>query len=208
MLLKVINECSFSEKAGGNWRKKNLSPKAVLLVQLQTTSKCISKHLKYFKNSIYNHNIQKLMLASTGDLARVSPQVKAASCCSCPSGPILKFFYSPSKADIMSDCRVHELHRQTGLIELLLALGHVYTLQFTEQACGEINDGTIHLFKNWREKIHKIEQDYLEILLQVLQNVLTSKLPEIPPWAILHAPNSSFSWNEATFFQFQLKASN
>ena len=51
------------------------------------------------------------MGASTGDLARVSPQVKAASCCSCPSGPILKFFYSPSKADIMSDCRVHELHR-------------------------------------------------------------------------------------------------
>ena len=68
-----------------------------------------------------------------------------------------KVFYSPSKADIMSDCRVHELHRQTGLIELLLALGHVYTLQFTEQACREINDGTIHLFKK-QKKNYKIER--------------------------------------------------
>ena len=106
----------------------------------------------------------------------------------------------------MSDCRVHELHRQTGLIELLLALGHVYTLQFTEQACGEINDGTIHLFKNWKEKIYKIEQDYLEISLQVLKRVVTSKQPEIPPQAILHTPNSSFSWNEATFFSIPIKS--
>ena len=75
------------------------------------------------------------------------------------------FFYSPSKADIMSDCRVHELHRQTGLIELLLALGHVYTLQFTEQACREINDGTIYLpfqkkYSGKEKNISNFEKDY------------------------------------------------